>query len=91
MLRYEVDGNGILGAARNNHVRVLFRWQAELFKSRLHQACVLGRWNLSLCDCLWLQGFYLVENIFKISSPVSDVPHHPPAKIQNKSEEGMLW
>merc|ERR1719220_1023129 len=41
VLGYEVDGNGILGPARNNHVRVFFGRQAELFKSWLHQACVL--------------------------------------------------
>ena len=37
------------------------------------------------------QGFYLVKNIFKIPSPVPDVPHDPPGKIQNKSGKGHSW
>ena len=36
----------------------------------------------SFFDCLWLQGLYLVKNIFEIPSSVPDVPHHPPGKIQ---------
>ena len=90
VLRDQVDGDGVLSSPRNNHIRIFFCRQAELFKGRLHQGSVLGRWNDNLSyslDVLYqglfrlLQGFYLLKDMLKVPSPVPDVPHNSPWNV----------
>ena len=76
MLLDEVDGHGVLGAPRHDHVRVLLGGQAELLEGRLHQGGVLGAQVSPGSQ----EEDHLSEHVLQVPPTVTDVPHHPPGE-----------
>ena len=66
VLRNQVDGDGVLSSPRNDHIRIFFCRQAELFKGRLHQGSVLGRWNDNLSCLLFFGCVVLYQGLFRL-------------------------
>ena len=96
VLGYQIDGNSVLSSPRNDHICVFLCREAELLKGGLYQGCVLRREDhqlrLVIFDLWWKMFLYsllqhLVKNMFQIPSPVSDISHHSPARVQVNSKQ----